>query len=154
MSGTWCSITTSVRPSSAREREEPVAQRVRLLRAEAGGGFVEEQQVGAGGDRGRDLDDPHRAVGQVAEPLVGEVIETEQLEGDVGAPAQLSLRRATVEPNARMPAAVGYFASHVWASSTFSRTVSARTRPMSWNVRASPNDVRRAGGFVSSSIPR
>ncbi len=84
MSGTWCSTITSVIAELVAHGEEAVAERVRLLGAEPGGGLVEQEEVGPGRDGGRDLDDAHRAVREVAEALAREVVEAEQLERELG----------------------------------------------------------------------
>src|SRR5205823_8659060 len=46
---------------------------------------------GTGCDRGRNLDDTHRAVRERADALAGVVIETEELEREPGATPQLAL---------------------------------------------------------------
>ena len=64
--------------------EQEVAEGVGLLGAEARSGLVEQQQVGVGGEHGRDLEPLLDAVGQALDAGVEEVVEAHEVEDGVG----------------------------------------------------------------------
>ena len=75
--------------NSSPQLEQLVAQLVRLLRAHARRRLVEQQEVGVGRERGRELDLLERAVRQPLHGRVAQVAEREDLEDGVGPAAQL-----------------------------------------------------------------
>ena len=138
-------MTTSVSPSSSRSARKRSPERVRLLGVEPGGRLVEQEQIGAGGDRRRDLDDARGPVRQVAESLAREMLQAEQLEREVGARVAARAPRATLVPSAEQttpPAGVARRARSGRATRS-SAPFPERMSPMSWNVRAIPSALRR-----------
>jgi hypothetical protein len=73
------------------QRQQPVAELVRLLRAHTARRLVEEQQIGVGRERAAELEQLERAVGQAAEAAIAELRQSEQLEDRVRVCRQLPL---------------------------------------------------------------
>ena len=109
----------------------------RLLRVHAGGRLVEQQQLGLGRQRARDLELALLAVGQVLRELVALGPETDELEPLVGDVERLlllalELRRAKHRAQGRRPVRV------CRPTMTFSSAVMFWNRRMFWNVREMP----------------